>query len=117
MKIYCKYNLFWIKWANSEVHKLILSSDIAFSRKTGCRNLSLRPHDGFSWDVQIVPNLCSYGPKSWNFKVFMCKYLFHAKNPNNLKKWKKLLQKYPFLPWKRYSEEGYGTVFLKNAIS
>ena len=29
-------------------------------------------HDGLSWEkVQIVPNLCSYGPKSFNFKVFM----------------------------------------------
>ena len=72
MKIYCKYNLFWIKGAKAEVLKLILSSDIAFLRKTACRNLSLEPHDGFSWDqVQIVPNLCSYGPKSCNFKVFM----------------------------------------------
>ena len=46
----------------AEVLKLILSSVIAFSTKTACRNLSLGPHDGFSWDkVQIVPNLCSYG--------------------------------------------------------
>ena len=36
--------------------------------------------------MQIVPNLCSYGPKSCNFKVFICKYLFHAKNPKNEKK-------------------------------
>ena len=59
----------------AEVLKLILSSVIAFSRKTVCRNLSLGLHHGFSWDkVQIVPNLCSYEPKSCNFKVFMyCK--------------------------------------------
>ena len=39
------------------------------------------PHDGFSWDkVLIVPNLCSYEPKSCNFKVFMYKYLFQGKN-------------------------------------
>ena len=57
-------------------YKLILSSIIAFSRKTVCRNLYLRPHDGFSWDkVQIVPNSYSYGPKSCNFKVFICKYI------------------------------------------
>ena len=33
MKIYCKYNLFWIKRAKAEVLKLILSSVIAFSTK------------------------------------------------------------------------------------
>ena len=33
--------------------------------------------------VQIVPNLCSYGSKSWNFEVFMYKYRFYAKNPKN----------------------------------
>ena len=81
MKIYWKYNLFWIKSAKAEILKLILSSVIAFSRKTACRNLSLGPHDGFSWDkVQIVHTLRSYGSKSCNFKVFMCKYFFHAKN-------------------------------------
>ena len=31
MKIYYKYNLFWMKGAKAEVLKLILSSDIAFS--------------------------------------------------------------------------------------
>ena len=72
MKIYCNNNLFWIKGAKVEVLKLILSSVIAFLRKTACRNLSLGPHDRFSWDkVQIVPYLCSYGPKSCNFKVFI----------------------------------------------
>ena len=56
----------------AEVLKLILCSDIAFSRKIVCRNLSRRLHDGFSWDkVQIVPILCSYGPKSCNFEVFI----------------------------------------------
>ena len=75
MRIYCKYNLFWIKWAKVEVLKLILSSDIAFSRKKGCYNFSLRPHDGFSWTkVKIVSNLCSYGSKCCNFKVSMYKY-------------------------------------------
>ena len=98
MKIYCKYNLFSIKEAKAEVLKLTLSSFIAFSRKTACRNLSLEPHVGFSWDKeQIVHNLCSYGCKSCNLKVFMCKYFFHDKNPKNSKKWKKLLQKNQFL--------------------
>ena len=56
----------------AEVLKLILSSFTAFSRKPACRKLSLGPHGGFSWHkVPIVPNLCSYGPKSCNFKVFM----------------------------------------------
>ena len=64
----------------------MLSSVVAFSRKTACRNFSLGPHDGFSWDkVQIVHNLCSYGCKSCKFKVFMCKYFFHDKNPKNSK--------------------------------
>ena len=61
MKRYCKYNLFSKKGTKAEVLKLILPSVIAFSRKTACRNLSLGPHDGFSWDKeQIVHNLCSY---------------------------------------------------------
>ena len=56
----------------AEVLKLILSSVIAFSRKTSCRNLPQGLHNRFSWDkVQTVPNLCSYGPKSCNFKIFM----------------------------------------------
>ena len=51
-----------------------------FKKNSWSYNLSLRPHDGFSWDkVQFVPNLCSYGLKSCNFKVFMYKYLFHGK--------------------------------------
>ena len=80
MKIYCKYNLFWIKWAEAEILKLILSSVIAFSRKKVRCNFSLRPHDGFSWDkVQIVPNLRSYGFKSCNFKVFMLSTISMAK--------------------------------------
>ena len=58
MKIYSKYNLFWIKGVKAEVLKLILSSVITFSRKTACRNLSLGPHAGFSLDKeQIVPNI------------------------------------------------------------
>ena len=33
---------------------------------------SLRRVDEFSWDEeQIVPNLCSYGLKSFNFKGFV----------------------------------------------
>ena len=77
MKIYCKFNLFWIKGAKAEVLKLILSSVTAFSRKSAYRNLYLGPHDGFSWDkVQIIPNLCSYGPKSCNLKVFYVKVPF-----------------------------------------
>ena len=52
-----------------------------------CRHFSLRLVDEFSWDKKnIVHNLCSYGPKSCNFKIFMCKYFFHAKNPKNSKK-------------------------------
>ena len=51
-----------------------------------CRYFSLRRIDEFSWDIeQIVHNLCSYGPKSCNFKVFMCKYFSHAKNPKKKK--------------------------------
>ena len=65
----------------SDPLKLILSTVKAFSRKTDCRNLSLGANDGFSWDkVKIVHNLRSYGSISCNFKVFMCKYFFHAKN-------------------------------------
>ena len=70
--------------------KIILSSDIAFSRKKVCCNFSLRPQDGFSWDkVQIIPNFCSYGSKSCNFKVlcistiFMLKTLKIQKNGKN----------------------------------
>ena len=49
-----------------------------------CRYFSQRPHDESSWDKkQIVHNLCSYGPKSCNFQIFMFKYFFHAKNPKN----------------------------------
>ena len=44
-----------------------------------CRYFFLRPQDESSWDEkQIVHNLCSYGPKSSNFKIFMFKYFFHA---------------------------------------
>ena len=57
-----------------------------------CRYFSLRPHDESSWDrKQIVHNLCSYGPKSCNFKIFMFKYFFYAKNPKNSKKCKKIM--------------------------
>ena len=93
MKIYCKYNIFWIKWA--KVLKLILSSDIAFSRKTICRNLSLGPHGGFSWDkVQIVPNLCSYVLCKSTF--FMAKTDFFCKNFVNF------FEFLGFLAWNRY---------------
>ena len=52
-----------------------------------CRYFSLRPHDESSYDKkQIVHNLCSYGPKSCNFKIFMFIYFFHDKNPKNSKK-------------------------------
>ena len=62
-----------------------------------CRHFSLRLVDEFSWDKkQIVHNLCSYGSKSGNFKIFMCKYFFHAKNPKNSKKWKKYCKKISF---------------------
>ena len=48
------------------------------------RYFSLRRVDEFSWDKrQIVHNLCSYGCKSCNFKVLICKYFFHAKNSKN----------------------------------
>ena len=57
-----------------------------------CRYFSLRRVDEFSWDKkQIVHNLCSYGPKSCNFKIFMFKYFFHAKKLENSKKWEKIL--------------------------
>ena len=57
-----------------------------------CRYFSLRRVYEFSWDKrQIVHNLYSYGPKSLNFKIFICKYFFHAKNPKNSKKWKQIL--------------------------
>ena len=63
-----------------------------------CRYFSLRRVDEFSWDKEkIIDNLCSYGSKSCNFKVFMCKYSFHDKDPKNSKKWNKLLQKNRFL--------------------
>ena len=49
-----------------------------------CRYSSLRRVDEFSWaEEQIIHNLYSYGSKSCNFKVFMCKYSFHDKNPKN----------------------------------
>ena len=61
------------------------------------RYFSLRRMDEFSCDKkQTVHNLCSYGCKSFNFKVLMCKYFFHAINSKNSKKWKKLLQKISF---------------------
>ena len=54
-----------------------------------CRYFSQRRVDEFSWDKkQIIYNLCSYGSKSWNFKIFIYKYFFHDKNPKNSKKWK-----------------------------
>ena len=63
------------------------------------RYFSLRPHDESLWDKkQIVHNLCSYRPKSCNFKIFMFKYFFHAKNPKNFKKWKKYCKKNQFFP-------------------
>ena len=62
------------------------------------RYFSLRRVDEFSWDKeQIIHSLCSYGSKNCNFKVVMCKYFFHNKNPKNSKKFKKLLQKIQFL--------------------
>ena len=55
-----------------------------------CRYFSLRRVDEFSWDKkQIIHNLCNYGSKSCNFKIFMYKYFVHDKNPKNSKKWKK----------------------------
>ena len=66
-----------------------------------CRYFSLRRVDEFSWDnEQIIHNLCSYGSKSCNFKVFMYKDFFHDKNPKNSKKWKILLQKNQLLACK-----------------
>ena len=63
-----------------------------------CRYFSLRRVDACSWDKkQIIHNLCSYGSKSCNFKIFIYKYFFHDKNPKNSKKWKKFLQKNQFL--------------------
>ena len=63
-----------------------------------CRYFSQRRVDEFSWDKkQIIHNLCNYGSKSCNFKIFIFEYFFHAKNPKNSKKWKKILQKNLFL--------------------
>ena len=68
-----------------------------------CRYFSLRRVDEFSWDKQqVIHNLCSYGSKSWNFKIFMYNYIFHDKTPKNFKNWKKLLQKNQFLASKKY---------------
>ena len=51
-----------------------------------CRYFSLRRFDEFSWDKkQIIHNLCSYGSKSCNFKIFMYKYFVYDKNPKNPK--------------------------------
>ena len=101
MKIYCKYNLFWIKSAKAEILKLILSSVIAFSRKTACRNLSL------GWWMMDF-----HGTKSKLFIIYVVldlrvtiscgSILIHDKTPKNCKKWKKLLQKNQFLAWKKY---------------
>ena len=103
MKIYCEYNLFWIKWAKSESLNSFLSSVIAFSRKKVCCNFSPKPHDGFSWDkVKVVPNLCSCGSKSCNFKVFMCKYLFHDNNWFFCNNFFYFFEVLGFLGWKRY---------------
>ena len=52
-----------------------------------CRYFSLRRVDEFSWNKkQIIDNLCSYGSKSCNFKIFMYKYFFQNKTPKNSKK-------------------------------
>ena len=60
-----------------------------------CHYFSLRKVNEFSWDEeQIISNLCSYGLKSCNFKVFMCKYLFHVKY---LKKFEKIIEINQFL--------------------
>ena len=60
-----------------------------------CRYFCLRRVDEFSWDKkQIIHNLCSYGSKSCNFKIFKYKYFFSMiKTLKIKKKWKKLLQK------------------------
>ena len=103
IKIYCKCSLFWIKWAKAQVLKLILYSFIAFSRKKVCRSFSLRPHDGFSWDKeQIVHNLCSYGSKSCNFKVLICKYFFHSKNWFFCNNFFHFFEFLGFLSWTKY---------------
>ena len=81
-----------------------------------CRHFSLRLIDEFSWDKkQIVHNLCNYGPKSCNFKIFMSKYFFHAKNHKNSKKWKKILQKFLCLS-SFYSKYVIFTIYLNNFI-
>ena len=62
------------------------------------RYFSMRRVDEFLCDKkQIIHNLCSYGSKNCNFKIFMYKYFFHDKNPKNSKKWKKLWQNNQFL--------------------
>ena len=62
-----------------------------------CRHFSLSLVDEFSWDKkQIVHNLCSYGPKSCNFKIFMCKYFSMPKTLNIQKNGKKYCKKIRF---------------------
>ena len=47
-----------------------------------CRYFSLRRFDEFSSDKkQIIHNLCSYGSKSCNFKIFMYKRRFTSTAP------------------------------------
>ena len=61
------------------------------------RYLSLRMVDEFSWDKeQIVHNLYRCESNSCKFKIFMCKYFFHAKNPKHSKKWKSYCKKISF---------------------
>ena len=54
MKIYCKYNLFWIKWAKAEVLKLILSSHAKIYRRGSAR---WRP----TWISPVAPSWFTSG--------------------------------------------------------
>ena len=103
MKIYCKYNLFWIKGAKAEVLKLILSLVIAFKKK----QLVLT----FLWD----PMMDFHGIKCKLFLIyvvmglrvailrFLCKSNFFMLKALKIKKYKKLLQKNQFLPWIKFA--------------
>ena len=73
------------------IFKVLLLKTLKFKL---CRSFSLKRVDEFSWDkMQIIHNLFSYGSKSCNLEVFMFKYFFHDKNPDNSKKWKILYKK------------------------
>ena len=57
------------------------------------RYFSLRRVNAFSWDIkQIIHNLCSYGYKSCNFKIF-CISIFSMVKTLKIKKMEKIIAK------------------------